>query len=89
MTIIDSRARLTKGGKFFRDPCRLTPRERELLQALAAHGDYNGVAAALDLKRASVSERFAMIREKLCVATNEAAIEAGLSRNENMEGTKS
>jgi hypothetical protein len=30
-----------------------------------------------------------MIREKLCVATNEAAIEAGLSRNENMEGTKS
>jgi len=30
-----------------------------------------------------------MIREKLCVATNEKAIEAGLSRNENMEGTKS
>jgi DNA-binding NarL/FixJ family response regulator len=74
-------APIPKGGRFFRDPCRLTPRERELLQALAAHGDYNGVAAALGLKRASVSERFAMIREKLCVATNEKEIEAALSRD--------
>jgi len=73
----------------YRNLATLTLRERELLVVLAAHGNYAGVAKALGLKRANISERFAMIRKKLCVATNEAAIEAGLSRNENMEGTKS
>ncbi len=64
----------------FNDPCGLRPRDLELLQAFATHGDYNGVAKALGLKRASVSERFAMIRSKLGVDTNEAAIKAGLAR---------
>ncbi len=56
------------------DPCRLTKRERELIEAYAVHGSYEGVCKALGLKRASISDRFGLIRSKLGVASNEAAV---------------
>ena len=56
------------------DPCRLTQRDRELLEVYAVHGSYEGVCKALGLKRASISDRFCLIRSKLGVASNEAAV---------------
>jgi hypothetical protein len=58
----------------FRDQTALTPRERELIEAYAVHGNYKGVCKALGLKCASISDRFGLIRSKLGVATNEAAV---------------
>jgi DNA-binding NarL/FixJ family response regulator len=58
----------------FRDQTALTPRERELIEAYGTHGSYEGVCKALGLKRASISDRFGLIRSKLGVASNEAAV---------------
>jgi hypothetical protein len=74
MSNIETVPALRKGGRTWRDPSRLTPRERELLIVLEAQGNYAGVAKALGLGRANISERFAIIRQKLSVDTNEAAI---------------
>ena len=58
----------------FRDPAAITPRERELIEVYAVHGSYDGVCKALGLKRASISDRFGLIRSKLGVSSNEAAV---------------
>jgi len=66
----------------FRDLAALTPRERDLLEVYAVHGSYEGVCKALGLKRASISDRFGLIRSKLGVESNEAAVLAAKGRGE-------
>ena len=59
-----------------RDPCALTPKEREALDLMAKHGNYHDAASAIGVADATMRERFASIRQKLGVKTNAAALEA-------------
>ena len=59
-----------------RDPCALTPREREALILMAAHGNYHDAAVAAGVGDVTMRERFATIRQKLGVKTNVEALEA-------------
>ena len=64
-----------------RDPCALTPREREALILMAAHGNYHDAAIAAGVSATTMRERFASIRQKFGVKTNEKALEAaGMGR---------
>ena len=64
-----------------RDPCALTPKEREAVTLMAKHGNYHDAASAIGVADATMRDRFATIRQKLGVKTNEKALEAaGMGR---------